>query len=107
MPKHTRNTDNSGIPFYKQGFTINNTARKLQKCWTQKIAFKNNIKIAKATKIFLYGQPSELPKETLAKFNFSTTFGLSFMISSVDPTGSSTFYANLITKIGNRYFNPV
>ena len=33
---------------------------------------------------------------------FSTTFDLSFMISSVAPTRSSPFYAYLITKIGNR-----
>ena len=30
-----------------------------------------------------------------------STFGLSFMISSVAPTRSSTSYAYLITKIGN------
>ena len=48
--------------------------------------------------------------EALAKFYLSTTFGLSFMISSVAPTNliyltqSSTFYTYLITKIGNRNF---
>ena len=46
-----------------------------------------------------------LAKEVLAKFYLSWTFGLSFMISSVTPTRSSTFYAYLITKIGNRNLN--
>ena len=46
---------------------------------------------------FFYNQPSILPK-----FDLSTTFGLSFMIRSVAPIQSSTFYAHLITKIGNR-----
>ena len=43
---------------------------------------------------------STLPKDAPAKFYLSTTFGLSFMISSVAATQSSTFYAYLITKIG-------
>ena len=51
---------------------------------------------------FFYSQPSILPKDTPVKFYLSTGFGLSFMISSVAPTRSSTFYAYLITKIGNR-----
>ena len=33
------------------------------------------------------------------KVSLSTTFGLSFMISSVVPTQSSDFYAYLITKV--------
>ena len=49
---------------------------------------------------FFHSQPSTLPKEALAKFYLSATFGLSFMISSVAPTQSSTSY--LITKVGNR-----
>ena len=48
-----------------------------------------------------YSKSSTLPKEAFAKFYISTTFGLSFMIRSVAPTRSSTFYAYLITKIGN------
>ena len=51
---------------------------------------------------FFYSQPSTLPKDSPAKFYLSTTVGFSFMISSVAPTRSSTFYAYLITKIGNR-----
>ena len=51
---------------------------------------------------FFYSQPSTLPKEALAKFYLPCAFGLSFMISSVVPTRSSTFYAYLVTKIGNR-----
>ena len=42
-----------------------------------------------------------LPNDAPAKFYLSTTFGLSFTISSVTPTRSSNFYAYLITKIGN------
>ena len=49
-----------------------------------------------------YRHPSTLPKEALANFYLSMTFGLSFMISFVAPTRSSTSYAYLITKIGNR-----
>ena len=54
---------------------------------------------------FFYSQPSTLSKDSPAKFYLSTTFGLSFMISSVARTRSSTFYACLITKIGNRNLN--
>ena len=43
--------------------------------------------------ILFHIQPSTLPKEALAKFYFSTTISLSFMISS---------YAYLITKIRSR-----
>ena len=50
---------------------------------------------------FFYSQPSTLPKDAPAKFKLSTTFDLSFMISSVAPTRLSTFYAYLITKMGN------
>ena len=38
-----------------------------------------------------YSQPSTLPKDVPAKFHLSTTFGLSFVISSVAPPRSSTF----------------
>ena len=51
---------------------------------------------------FFYSQPSTFPKKVLAKFYLSATFGLSFMISSVASTRSSTPYTYLITKIGNR-----
>ena len=54
---------------------------------------------------FFHSQPSSLPEEALAKFYLSTTFGSSFMISSVAPTRSSTSYAYLITKIANRNLN--
>ena len=50
---------------------------------------------------FFYSQPSTLPGEAAAKFYLSTTFCLSFMIGSVAPTRTWTFYAYLITKIGN------
>ena len=36
-----------------------------------------------------------------------SNLGLSFMISSAAPTRSSTSYAYLITKIGNRNLNSV
>ena len=54
---------------------------------------------------FFYSQPSTLPKDAPAKFYFSATFGLSFIMSSVAPTRSSTTYAYLITKIRNRNLN--
>ena len=82
-------------------FTMNNIGPKLQKCWTQIIAFKIIPKMPKQPN-FIYSQPSTLSKEALAKFYLSMTFGLCFMINSVAPTRSSTFYAYLITKIGNR-----
>ena len=85
-------------------FTMNNIAPKLQKCWTHKIAFKIISKMLKQPNFF-YSHPSTLPEEALAMFHLSTTFGSSFMISSVAPIQSSTFYAYLITKIGNRNLN--
>ena len=99
MLKHTRNTNNSRIRFYKR-LTMNNIAPKLQKCWTHEIAFKIISKMLKQPNFF-YSQPCTLPKEALAKFYISTAFGLGFMISSVAPILSSTFYAYLVTKIGN------
>ena len=78
----------------------NNIATKLQKCWTHKITFKIISKMLKQPN-FVNSQPSILPKEALAKFYLSTTFCLSFTISSVAPTQSSTSYTYLITKIMN------
>ena len=71
-------------------FTMNNIALKLQKCWTHKIAFKIISKMLKQPNFF-QSQPSTLPKDAPAKFYLSTTFGLSFVISSVVPTRSLTF----------------
>ena len=85
-------------------FTMNNIAPKLQKCRTHKIAFKIVLKILKQPNFF-HSQPSTHPKEALAKFYLSRTFGLRFITSSVAPTRSSTFYAYLITKIGNCNLN--
>ena len=82
---------------------MNNITPKLQNAGHPKLPSKS-YKNVKATKFF-YSQPSTLPKEALAKFYFSTTFGLSFMISSVAPTRLSTFKAYLITKIGDRNLN--
>ena len=82
-------------------FTTNNIAPKQQKCWTHKIVFKIISKTLKQPNFFC-SRPSVLPKDAPAKFYLSATFGLSFMISSVATTRSSTFYAYLITKIGNR-----
>ena len=83
---------------------MNNIAPKLQKRWTHKIAFKIISKVLKQPNFF-QSQPSTLPKDAPAKFYLSTTFGLRLMISSVAPTRLSTFYAYLITKIGNRNLN--
>ena len=44
---------------------------------------------------FFHSQCSTLPKDAPAKFYLCTTFGLRFMLSSVAPTRSSTFYAYL------------
>ena len=83
---------------------MNNIASKLQQCWTQKIAFKIISKMLKQTDFF-YNQPSTLPKEALAKFYLSATSGLSFMISSVAPTRSSTFYVYCYHQNKNRNLN--
>ena len=74
---------------------MNNIAPKLQKCWAHKIAFKSTSKMLKQPNFF-NSQPSTLPKEALAKL-YLLAFGLSFMISSVAPTRSSTSCAYLIT----------
>ena len=89
---------------FKSRFAMNNIAPKLQKCCTHKIAIKIISKMSKQPNLF-YSQPATLPKDTPEKFYISTAFVLSFMISSVAPTSSSTFYTYLITKIGNRNFN--
>ena len=71
---------------------MNNIAQKLQKCWTYKLSFKIIPKMLKQTNFF-YSQLFTLPKEALVKFYLSTAFGVSFMISTVAPTRSSTSYA--------------
>ena len=83
---------------------MNSIAPKLPKRWTHKIAFKIVSKMLKQPNFF-QSWPSTLSKDTPAKFYISTTFGLRLMISSVAPTRLSTFYAYLITKVGNRNLN--
>ena len=83
---------------------MNSFGPKLQKCSTHNIAFNVISKMLKQPNFF-YSQPSTLPKDTLAKFYLSTTFDLSFMITSVASTRSSTFYTYLITRIGNHNLN--
>ena len=80
---------------------MNNIVPKLQKCWTHKIAFKIISKMPKQPNFF-HSQPYTLPKDALANFYLSTTFGSSFIKRSVAPTRSSTLYAYSITKIGDR-----
>ena len=82
---------------------MNNIGPKLQMLYTQN-CLQNHIRMRKQPNFF-YIQPSTLPKEALAEFYLSTIFGLSFMMHSVVPTRSWTFYAYLITKIGHRNFN--
>ena len=82
---------------------MNNIAQKLHKCWTQKIAFKIISKMLKQPHFF-HSQPSTLPKEALAKFYLSTTFGLSFMISSVAPARSSTSCIEKISSVHRNHF---
>ena len=68
----------------------------------QKIAFKIISKMLIQIN-FLYCPLSTLPKDASAKFYLSTTFGFSFMISSIALTRTSTFKAYLIAKVpGNR-----
>ena len=73
---------------------MNSIVPKLQNAGHPKLPSKSYKKMLKQPNFF-YSQPSTLLKEALATFYLSTTFGLSFMISSVAPTGSSTFYAYL------------
>ena len=101
MLKHARNTGNSGIHFYKQ-ISMNNIAPDLQNAGYTKLPSKS-YKNAEATKFLL--QSSTLSKDTPANFYLSMMFSLSFMISSVAPTQSLTFYAYLITKIGSCNLN--
>ena len=56
---------------------------------------------------FFYSQPYTFTNEALAKFYLSMSFGLSFIISSVAPTRSTTSYAYLMTKIRNRNLKSV
>ena len=56
-------------------------------------------KKCQSNQIYFHSQPTTLPKDALAKFYLSTTFGLMIMIISVVPTSSSDFYAYLITKV--------
>ena len=77
-----------------------NIAPKLQKCWTHKYCLQYYIKILRHPNFF-HSEPSVLSKDAPAKFHLSATFILSFVINSVAPTCSSTFYAYLITKIRN------
>ena len=50
---------------------------------------------------FFHSEPSVVSKDAPAKFHLSATFGLSFLISPVASTCSSTFYIYLITKLRN------
>ena len=82
--KPTRNTNNSGIRFHKQTYNeyyCNKTAKMMVK----QNCLQNHIKMLKQPNFF-YSQPSTLPKDAPAKFYLSTTFGLSYIISSVAPT---------------------
>ena len=97
MPKHTGNKSNSEI----RRFTMNNVVPKLQKCWTNIIAFKIISRIVKQQNFF-HSQPSTLANQALTKLYISTIFSLSFMISSVAPARSSTSHGYLIIKIGKR-----
>ena len=85
-------------------FTMTNIAPKLQKCWTHNIFFTIISKMLKQPNFFC-SQPSALSKEAPAKFYLPTTFGLSFMIRSVAPTRSSTFYAPKSETVRN--LNPI
>ena len=83
---------------------MNSITQKLQKCCTHKIAIKIVSKMLKQPNLF-HSQPATRPKDAPVKFYIFTAFGSSFMITSVAPTRSSTFYAYLITKTGNCNLN--
>ena len=95
-PKSVRKLDNKSFEGLRLGVKTGHT----------KLPSKSYKKILKQPNFF-HSQPSTLPKDTPAKVNLSTTFGLSFMISSVAHTWPSTFNVYLITKIGNRNLNPI
>ena len=73
-----------GLSVFISRFTMNDIASKLLKYWTNKIAFYIILKMLKQPNFF-HSQPFTLPKDAPAKFYLSTTFSLSFMISSVAP----------------------
>ena len=103
MLTHTRNTNNCRILFYEQIYNALHCT-KIAKMLDTQTCLQNHIKMLKQPNFFNL-QPSTLPKEAFVKVCLSTTFGLSFMISSLAPTRSSTSYEYLITKIGNRSLN--
>ena len=90
MLKQTRNTNNTELCI-----TLHQNCKNVGHTKLPSILYKN----AKTTTVSLQ---SVLSKDSPAKFHLSATFGLSFMIKSVAPTRSSTFYVYLITKIGKR-----
>ena len=101
MFKHTRNTDNSGIRFSKQ-ISMNNIAPKTAKMLDTQNYFQNHIKNAKANK-FLSQSAFYTSKGSTCKVLPFYDFGLKFYDKFCSaPTRSSTSYAYLITKIGNR-----
>ena len=86
---------------------MNNIAPKTAKMLdTKNIALNIISKMLKQPNFF-YSQPSTLPKDAPAKFYFSTTFGLSFMISSAAPARSSTFHAYLNLNLFTRLFSVI
>ena len=98
--KHTRNTNNSGISFYKQIYNEKHRTKTAKMLDTQN-CLQNHIKNAKATKFLLQSSfYTSKGKGNTCKFYLSMTFGLSFIISFVAPTRSSTSYAYLVTKTG-------
>ena len=104
MLKHTRNTNNSEIRFYKQIYNESHCTKAAKVLDTQN-CFQNHIKNAKATK-FLSQSAFFTSKESTCKVLRFYDFRFKFCTSSVAPTRSSTFYAYLITKIGNRNLKP-
>ena len=101
MLKHTRNTNNSGIRFYKQNglyqtcssiqgtqitvgfvfisrFTMNNIAPKLQKCWTHKIGFKIVSKMLKQPNFLAFYTSDGHTCQVLSFYDFWFTFNDKF-----------------------------
>ena len=102
MLNRTRNT-NTVESVFTSRLTMNNIAPNLQNAGHTKLLSKSHKNMLKQPNFF-DSQPSTFPEDAPATSFLSTSFGLSFMISSVASTRSSSFYVYLITKIRNRNF---
>ena len=103
MLKHTRNTNNNGIRFYKQIYNEQHCTKTAKMLDTQN-CLQNYINNAKATKLLLQSAFYTSNGSTYKVLPFYD-FSFKFYDRFCSPTRSLTFYAYLITKIGNRKLN--